>query len=47
MVSDVFNMLLYADVTTLDCNIDQNVSDEVLTMNYQMLVNGLQLISYQ
>ena len=30
MVSDVFNMLIYADDTTLYCNIDQNVSDEVI-----------------
>ena len=30
MVSDVFNMLTYADDTTLYCNIDQNVSDEVI-----------------
>ena len=30
MVSDVFNMLMYADDTTLYCNIDQNVSEEVI-----------------
>ena len=30
MVSDVFNMLMYADDTTLYCNIDQNISDEVI-----------------
>ena len=30
MVSDVFNMLMYADDTTLNCNIDQNVSEEVI-----------------
>ena len=30
MVSDVFNMLMYADDNTLYCNIDQNVSEEVI-----------------
>ena len=30
MVSDVFNMLMYADDTTLYCNIDQNASEEVI-----------------
>ena len=30
MISDVFNMLMYADDTTLYCNIDQNVSEEVI-----------------
>ena len=30
MVSDVFNMLMYADDTTLYCNNDQNVSEEVI-----------------
>ena len=30
MVSDVFNMLMYTDDTTLYCNIDQNVSEEVI-----------------
>ena len=30
MVSDVFNMLMYADDTTLYCNIDQNVLEEVI-----------------
>ena len=30
MVSDVFNMLMYADDTTLYYNIDQNVSKEVI-----------------
>ena len=30
MVSDVFNMLMYADDTTLYCNIDHNVSEEVI-----------------
>ena len=30
MVSDVFNMLMYADDTTLYCNIDQNISEEVI-----------------
>ena len=30
MVSDVFNMLMYADDITLYCNIDQHVSDEVI-----------------
>ena len=30
LVSDVFNMLMYADDTTLYCNIDQNVSEEVI-----------------
>ena len=30
MVSDVFNMLMYADDTTLYCNINQNVSEEVI-----------------
>ena len=30
MVSDVFNMLMYADDTTLYCNIDQNVSEKVI-----------------
>ena len=32
MVSDIFNMMMYADDTTIYCNIDQNVSDEVLNM---------------
>ena len=27
MVSDVFNMLMYADATTLYCNINQNISE--------------------
>ena len=30
MISDVFNMLMYADDTTLYCNIDQTVSEEVI-----------------
>ena len=30
MVSDMFNMLMYADAITLYCNIDQHVSDEVI-----------------
>ena len=30
MVSDVFNILMYADDTTLYCNTDQNVSEEVI-----------------
>ena len=30
MVSDVFNRWMYADDTTLYCNIDQNVSEEVI-----------------
>ena len=30
MVSDVFNILMYADDTTLYCNIDQNASEEVI-----------------
>ena len=32
MVSDIFNMMMYADDTTIYCNIDQNVSDEVINM---------------
>ena len=30
MICDVFNMLMYVDDTTLYCNIDQNVSEEVI-----------------
>ena len=30
MVSDVFNMLIYAGATTFYCNIDQNVSEKVI-----------------
>ena len=32
MVSDIFNMMMYADDTTIYCNIDQNVSDKVINM---------------
>ena len=30
MVSDIINIMMYADDTTIYCNIDQNVSDEVI-----------------
>ena len=46
MVSDVFNMLMYADDTTLYCNIDQNVSEEVIN-NELSKVSQWPLISYQ
>ena len=32
MVSDIFNTMMYADDTTIFCNIDQNVSDKVINM---------------
>ena len=35
MVTDVFNMLMYADDTTLYCNINQNVSEVVI--NHELL----------
>ena len=34
MVSDVFNMLMYADDTTLYCNINQNISE--IEINHEL-----------
>ena len=34
MVSDVFNLLMYADDTTLYCNINQNISD--IEINHEL-----------
>ena len=34
MVSDVFNMLMYADDTTLSCNINQNISE--IEINHEL-----------
>ena len=30
LVSNVFNMVMYADDTTLFCNIDNNVTEDVI-----------------
>ena len=32
MVSDIFNMMMYADDTAIYCNIDHNISDDVINM---------------
>ena len=46
MVTDVFNMLMYADDTTLYCNINQNVSEvainnELLKVSQWLAANKL------
>ena len=41
MVSDIFNMMMYADDTTIYCNIDQNVSDEVINMELSKVIQWL------
>ena len=48
MVTDVFNMLMYADDTTLYCNINQNVSEvvinnELLKVSQWLAANKLSL----
>ena len=40
MVSDVFNMLMYADDTTLYCNINQNILEIEINHKLRKLVNG-------
>ena len=41
LVSSVFNMLIYADDTTLYCNISQNISEEVINAEMMKLWDWL------
>ena len=42
LVSNVFNMVMYADDTTLFCNIDNNVTEDVI-VNFLRYMSGWEL----
>ena len=46
LASNLFDMLMYADDTTLYCNIDQHNNETDINMNTIQLRNGYQLINY-
>ena len=45
-VSAFFDMLMYADDTTIYCNINQNVNESVINAELEKVKNGCALINY-
>ena len=43
LVSNVFKMVMYADDTTLFCNIDNNVTEDVINRNFLKYTSGCSL----
>ena len=42
----IFDMLIYADNTTIYCNINQNVNEIVINAELKRLIKGCALINY-
>ena len=45
LVSNVFKMVMYADDTTLFCNIDNNVTEDVINRDFLRYTSGWEQIN--